>query len=414
MAEIIVVGGGIGGLATAVSMAGAGHRVTVLERNETFAELGAGIQLAPNGIHALERLGLGEQVRRIAVHIDELRFMDGVTDRHVVSLPLTGQYRRRFQNPYVVVHRGELYRLLLESCRASPAVTLHGGRCVDRYEQDGATAAVVTRTGERYAGDAVIGADGIHSAVRDQLVGDGEPRVSGLTVYRAIVPIERVPDDLRWNAVTWWAGPGCHFVHYPIANGRYLNLAASSDNGATEAHAGVPQGKGDVRREFAGLGDVPHRLLELGEDWKSWVLIDRDPVATWTDGRVTLLGDAAHPMLHYAAQGACQALEDAVLLGDLLRGPGEDPAAAFRGYNEQRRHRTAAITYAARESTKLWHPAGADARARNAMLAGMSVTDLHDAVAWMHGVRDFGRQEASTSDALGTPAWLPEPVGAAR
>lgn len=391
MARIVVVGGGIGGLATALSVAGRGHRVVVLERSDEFAELGAGIQLAPNGIHALDRLGLGERVRAGAVHIDELRFMDGVSGAHVNSLPLKGAYRRRFGNPYVVVHRGELYRLLLAACRDSDAVELRARADVTGYRQDESRATVLLDTGERVTGEVVIGADGIHSAIRRQLVGDGAPRVSGITVYRTIIPMERVPEELRWNAVTWWAGPGCHFVHYAIAGGRYLNLAPSVENGATEAFAGIPARKADVLAAFAPLSSVAQRLLELGEEWKSWVLIDRDPVDTWTDGRVALLGDAAHPMLHYAAQGACQALEDAVLLGDLLDGGDDAVAERLRKYNAERRERTAAITRLARDSTRLWHPAGAAAAERNAALSRLSPTELHDYVAWMHGPREFGR-----------------------
>jgi salicylate hydroxylase len=389
MARVVIVGGGIGGLAAALAAAARGHRAVVLERGE-FAELGAGIQLAPNGIHALDRLGLGGEVRERGVHIDELRFMDGVTGEHVTSLPLKGAYRRRFGNPYVVVHRGELYGLLLAACRRTEAIELRAGSAVVSYRQDGATAAVRLSTGEEVTGDAVIGADGIHSAVRRQLVGDGEPRVSGITVYRTVIPMERVPVELRWNAVTWWAGPGCHFVHYAIAGGRFLNLAPSVENGATEAFAGVPARTEEVRSAFASLSEVAQRLLALGEEWKSWVLIDRDPVDVWSDGRVALLGDAAHPMLHYAAQGACQALEDAVLLGDLLDAGAEAVPGQLAAYNARRRDRTARITHLARDSTRLWHPAGEAARARNAMLSALTETELHDRVAWMHGAREFG------------------------
>ncbi|MBV9844201.1 MAG: FAD-dependent monooxygenase [Kutzneria sp.] len=389
MANVVVVGGGIGGLAVALGVAKQGHQIVVLERSASFSELGAGIQLAPNGIHALDRLGLGDRVRECAVYIDELRFMDGVTGKHVASMPLTDEYRRRFRNPYVVVHRGDLYKQLLDSCQQSALIQLRGNSPVTGYEQNGSSATVVLDTGERISGDAVIGADGIHSTVRRQLVGDGDPRVSGITVYRAIIPMERIPEELRWNSVTWWAGPGCHFVHYPIAGGKYLNLAASRDDRAARAFANVPADQEHVRREFASLGGGAQQLLELGEGWRSWVLVDRDPVDNWTDGRVTLLGDAAHPMLHYAAQGACMGLEDAVLLSDLLDcGPSEFPQR-FEKYNAQRRERTARIALIARESIRLWHPAGAKAQARNQMLSSLSATELHDEVAWMHGARDF-------------------------
>ncbi|GAA2739990.1 MULTISPECIES: 3-hydroxybenzoate 6-monooxygenase [Kitasatospora] len=397
-ARIVIVGGGIGGLATALAAARRGHRALVLERAPEFAEIGAGIQIAPNGIHALEQLGLGDVVRGSAVHMRELRFMDGVTGEHVTSLPLTETYLARFGNPYVVVHRAELHSLLLDACLADERIELRSSATVAGYEQDGRTASVLLADGERITGDAVIGADGIHSAIRGQLVGDGAPRNSGITVYRAVIPMDQVPEEIRWStSVTWWAGPHCHFVHYPIAGGKYLNLAASSDNHAVEATANVPVTKDEVRAEFAGLGEDAHRLLELGEGWRSWVLIDRDPVDTWTDDRVTLLGDAAHPMLHYAAQGACQALEDAVLLGELLDCSADEFPQRFEKYNAERRERTARVQLTARDSIRLWHPAGEDAERRNALLRGLSEDELHDQVEWMHGAREFGIMDKRTN-----------------
>ncbi|HEX6967865.1 MAG TPA: FAD-dependent oxidoreductase [Micromonosporaceae bacterium] len=388
MSRVIVVGGGIGGLATALSIARRGHRVVVLERADRFAEIGAGIQIAPNGLHALDQLGVGDPVRACSVRMDELRFMDGVTGEHVVSLPLTEEYQRRFGNPYVVVHRADLHQVLLEACRGWASIELRSGCAVTGYVQDAKSATAVLSTGERITGAALIGADGIHSTIRRQLIGDGEPRVSGITVYRSVIPMEKVPEELRFlRSVTWWAGPNCHFVHYPIGGGRYLNLAASKDDGGTEAFAGVPVERARVRHEFAVMGEIPRRLLELGDGWKTWMLVDRDPVANWTDGRVVLLGDAAHPMLHYAAQGACQAIEDAVLLGELMDGVDDGFAQCFEKYNAERRERTARIQLLARESIRLWHPAGAAAKARNQMLAALSPTQLHDHVAWLHDQR---------------------------
>ncbi|WP_149831210.1 FAD-dependent oxidoreductase [Streptomyces tailanensis] len=385
MAEIVVIGGGIGGLAAALSISRQGHRVMVVERADRFAEIGAGIQIAPNGIYALERLGLGEAVRASAVLMDELRFMDGVTGEHVVSMPLTEEYRRRFRNPYAVVHRAELHSLLLNECAASDMIRLRVSGTAVGYDSSRDSVTVMLDNGVRITGDAVIGADGINSAIRRQLVGDGEPRVSGITIYRAIVRMERVPSELRsTKAVTWWAGPGCHFVHYPIARGSYLNLAASIDDRAPEAFAGVPASREHVLRQFAVLGETAQRLLQLGEDWRSWVLVDRDPVDSWSDGRVVLLGDAAHPMLHYAAQGACQALEDAVFLGDLLNCPSPDFPGRFEQFCQNRRKRTARIQTLARESVRLWHPSGDAAKARNSALSSLTPTELHDYVAWMH------------------------------
>lgn len=388
--HVAVAGGGIGGLATALALSRRGHRVTVLERNEDFTELGAGIQLAPNAFHALDRLGVGAQVRDLAVFIGELRLMDGTTDETITSMPLTGAYRERYGNPYAVVHRTDLYRPLLAACRAAADVELRTRSAVTGYRQEDGRAVAELAGGGRVGADALIGADGIRSAVRARLVGDGEPRVSGHTIYRSVIPMERVPRELRSDAVTLWAGPKWHFVHYPVSGGRDLNLAATRDDGATEAVAGVPVARDLVLGAFPGLGATARRLLELGADWRSWVLCDRDPVDGWTDGRVALLGDAAHPMLQYAAQGACMALEDAVLLGDLLDGPAAAVPARLTAYNDARRARTAKAQWIAREmGRQVYHPEGVAAKERNAMLSALSADDLYRKVDWVHGARDF-------------------------
>ncbi|PAZ15860.1 salicylate hydroxylase [Streptomyces sp. SA15] len=387
MTHILIAGGGIGGLATAVSLARNGHRVTVLERRGTFAEIGAGIQLGPNAFHALDRLGVGEGVREQAVFIDELCFMDGTTGEKVAGMELTEAYRDRFGNPYAVVHRGDLYQPLLTACQELDAVELVADASVESYEQSAAGVTVHTTDGRTFHGAALIGADGIRSTVRAQMLGDGEPRVSGHTIYRSVIPIEKVPEELRWNTVTLWAGPKWHFVHYIIGGGKYLNLAVTRDNGATVPVAGREAERAHVLGRFPGIGTTARRLLELGEGWREWVLCDRDPVPAWTDGRVALVGDAAHPMLQYAAQGACQALEDAVVLGELTETVGEDDVVQrLEKYNAARRERAGRTQLIARRmGSELYHPAGEKAEVRNAMLSGLSQQDMYEKVSWLHG-----------------------------
>ncbi|MFD1662271.1 3-hydroxybenzoate 6-monooxygenase [Streptomyces caeni] len=386
--KVLIAGGGIGGLAAALSIARRSHEVVVLERRDTFSELGAGIQLGPNAFHALDCLGVGAATRQRAVHIDELRFMDGTTGQRVASMPLTGAYRTRFGNPYAVVHRGDLYQTLLDGCVAERNITLNTKCSVTCYEQDSESVTAITDTGQRFTGAVLIGADGIRSALRSQLVGDGAPRVSGHTIYRSVIPMERVPQELRWNTVTLWAGPKWHFVHYPIGSGRFLNLAATRDDGAQDVVVGRPVERTHVLSEFPGLSDTARQLLELGTDWKEWVLCDRDPVERWTDGRVALLGDAAHPMLQYAAQGACMALEDAVVIGQLLAGAAGDIPQRLEKYNAERYERAARVQQVARAmGEQLYHPAGDAAAARNAMLSSFTVDELYDEVEWLHGAR---------------------------
>lgn len=394
MRVVLIVGGGIGGLAAALSLAANGFRAVVLERNSEFTELGAGIQLAPNAFHALDLLGVGAEVRERAVYIDELRLMDGTTGEPVVRMPLTEDYRTRFGNPYAVVHRGDLYQPLLDACRDNDAITLHSDCPVTGYEQDGGTVTVHQAGGHRWHGDILIGADGIRSTIRRTLLDDGDPRVCGHTIYRSVIPMDQVPESLRSNAVTLWAGPGWHFVHYPIAEGGYLNLAAIRDDGARRVVTGDPVDTQLVRDAFPGLPEIPRRILRLGADWRTWVLCDRSPVDTWTDGRVALLGDAAHPMLQYAAQGAGMALEDAVVLGEMLDPCDVDYPAALRAYNAIRRARAARTQLTSRAmGVLLYHPSGEAALARNATLGAASPAELYDKVAWLHGVRDFVKPE---------------------
>jgi salicylate hydroxylase len=391
----LIAGGGIGGLAAALTVSRHCPEVRVFERHDEFSESGAGIQLGPNAFRALRTLGLNEAVCDRAVFVDELRLMDGTTGRALLRLPVKGSYVTRFREPYAVVHRGELYRVLLDACGASGRIELSASTEIAGYEQDDRSVGALARDGRRFDGSVLIGADGIKSNVREQMVGDGSPRVSGHTIYRSVIPMDDVPARLRSSdSVTVWAGPGWHFVHYPIAGGTRLNLAATRDDQATTEIVGERVDQAQVRREFAEAGGVPGELIELGVEWRRWVLCDRDPVDTWVDGRVALLGDAAHPMLQYAAQGACMALEDAVVLGRCLGDRdcdcGGAVGPALEAYNRARRARVAKIQLVSRRlGEEICHPRGAQARARDRLLAQIGTDDLHARIAWLHGAERF-------------------------
>ena len=385
-APILIAGGGIGGLAAAIGLAQKGFASVVVEKARDLGEIGAGIQLGPNAFHAFDYLGVGDAARAMAVYIDSLRLMDALSGEEITRIPLDATFRTRFGNPYAVVHRGELHGVFLKACIAHPLVELRTSAEVVDYAQDGSGVTAILADGSRVPGTALIGADGLWSNIRKRLVGDGPPRVSGHTTYRSVIPVSEMPEDLRWNAATLWAGPKCHIVHYPLSGWKLFNLVVTYHNDAPEPVAGKPVDHDEVRRGFEHVAPVARQVIERGQGWKLWVLCDRDPVTTWVDGRVALLGDAAHPMLQYFAQGACMAREDAVSLAHEMAATGGDAERALPAYAARRRLRTARVQLQSREiGQHIYHPEGAHAEQRNAVMRAKTPADWYDAVDWLYG-----------------------------
>lgn len=383
---ILIAGGGIGGLAAALGLAQAGFSVTVLERSEKLGEIGAGIQIGPNGFHGFDRLGVGEAARAMAVFVDQLCLMDAIAGEEIAHIDLTEPFRKRFGNPYAVVHRGDLHGVLLRACEAHPAVTLHTSAAVIGYEQDGTSVSALLAGGERVTGALLVGADGLRSRVRAQMLQDGPPRVAGHTTYRCVIPLEAMPDTLRWNAATLWAGARCHLVHYPLSGWKVFNLAVTTANDPPGMLSGKPVTHEEVMAGFRDIHPRARAIIEHGQDWKAWVICDRDPVEGWTDGRVVLLGDAAHPMLQYFAQGACMAIEDAVVLAQELAAHPDRPDSALDAYCRRRVLRTARVQLGSRAlGEHVYHPAGAHAALRNQLLRIKSSDDFYDDLAWLYG-----------------------------
>lgn len=383
---ILVAGGGIGGLATALGLARAGFQVLVLERAAELGEVGAGIQLGPNAFHALDALGVGEAARATAIYVERLRLMDALSAAEICHIDLGEDFRARFANPYAVVHRGELHAILLRACRAEPRVMLRTGAEVAGYAQEGGSVTALLASGEQVRGAALIGADGLWSRIRGQLVGDGPPRVSGHTTYRSVIPTEQMPEALRWNAATLWAGPKCHVVHYPLQGWKTFNLVVTCHDDAPEPVAGRAVPAEQVVAAFRHLHPLVRSIIGQGRDWRLWVLCDRDPVERWVEGRVALLGDAAHPMLQYMAQGACMAMEDAVCLARAMETHGGAIEPALAAYNAARALRTARVQLLSRAMGEhVYHPAGAHAALRNAIMAAKTQAEWYETLAWLYG-----------------------------
>ena len=384
--RILIAGGGIGGLATAIGLAQKGIASLVLEKAPALGEIGAGIQLGPNAFHAFDYLGVGETARDMAVYIDNLRLMDAISGDEITRIPLDDAFRSRMGNPYAVVHRGDLHGVFLKACEAHDLVELRTSSGIAGYEQAGDLVTAILENGERVEGRALIGADGLWSNVRRQMLDDGAPRVSGHTTYRSVIPTEDMPEDLRWNAATLWAGPKCHIVHYPLQGWKTFNLVVTYHNDAPEPVAGKPVSHDEVWRGFEHVAPVAKQIIDKGTDWKLWVLCDRDPVMNWTDGCVALLGDAAHPMLQYFAQGACMAMEDAVALSHLMGEGQDDIPATLTAYQNMRHLRTARVQLQSREiGQHVYHPAGAHAALRNAVMSARTPDEWYDQIDWLYG-----------------------------
>jgi 2-polyprenyl-6-methoxyphenol hydroxylase-like FAD-dependent oxidoreductase len=381
----LVSGGGIGGLATAYALALKGFPVCVLEQSAEFKELGAGIQLGPNIFRALDRIGLKDAVLEDAHVPTALKMRDALTGKVITNMPLGQNAVERFKYPYAVTHRADIHGTFLNACRNNNLVTLQNNRHVEGYEEHGESVTVTLQGGERVTGRGLIGCDGMWSQTRERIVGDGKPRVSGHIAYRAVLKRDEVPDDL-WNPdVVLWAGPRTHFVHYPLRRGELYNLVAVFHSDHYEEGWDAEGSKDLLWQHFKGQRPEVLRMLERINIWRMWVLCDREPVKNWTHGRVTLLGDAAHPMLQYLAQGACMATEDAVCLAEKVAARPKDPAAAFLAYQQERYLRTARVQIMARVYGEFYHARGPTAELRDQMLAGRTKEQSYDSVAWLYG-----------------------------
>jgi 3-hydroxybenzoate 6-monooxygenase len=382
---VLVAGGGIGGLVTAFALARQGFPVRVFEQSPEFREVGAGIQLGPNIFRVLDKIGLKEAVLGDAHRPPAQEMRDAVTGKLITRVPLDDAFFKRFGQPYAVTHRADLHATILNACLGNDLIKLETNQRVDGFEDSGDGVVATLGNGSRVNGRALIGCDGMWSTIRESIVGDGKPRVSGHIAYRAVLKRSDVPDDLWRPDVVLWAGPRTHFVHYPLRRGELYNLVAVFHSDHYEEGWNAEGSTELLWQHFKGQRPEVLRMLERIETWRMWVLCDREPIKNWTKGPVTLLGDAAHPMLQYLAQGACMATEDAVILADKVAASPDDLPAAFKAYEQARYLRTGRVQVMARVYGDFYHARGVTAELRDLALSGRTPQQNFDGIAWLYG-----------------------------
>jgi len=381
---ILVVGSGLGGLFAAFALSCRGYPVRVLERADTVQEIGAGIQLGPNVFRVLEKLGLMEAILAHAITPDRLVLMDSISGQVVTSIDVRGNYRDRFRHPYALIHRGDLLQELLLGCSRRDSITIVTSQRIVGFDDLGDRVVAFSEDGSRHEGVALVGADGLASTIRSQLVGDGVPRRSGYVAYRTVLRVDEVPARLRANTMTLWAGPQHHLVHYPLRGHQLYNLVAAF---RSDRCADGWDTQGSAEELYSHFSeDVPDikAMLRKIETWRMWMLCDRDPIKQWSSNRVTLLGDAAHPMLQYLGQGAGMAVEDAFVLAEEVAASGDDYPRAFVAYQTRRYLRVGRAQLTSRIYGEFFHAAGAAREVRNEFLAGRTEEEARASLAWLY------------------------------
>lgn len=385
---ILIAGAGIGGLAAALTLARIGANVTLIERRTRVEEVGAGIQLSPNATHILRALGLLPSLHRLGAEPRVLVVRDGMNNRRLQSMPLAEAMIHKFGAPYITIHRADLHALLLDHVRANPKIKLLFGRKAKKIENEtltGLTLVAETEHGEdRIDGAALIGADGLWSDVAHIIGNTGAPEFRHHCAWRGTIPITAWPPELRSDESGLWLAPKAHLVHYPLRQGKLMNVVALTEDENNEPGWSRVGDKLVIRDRFSKWTKDARAIIHAVDEWQIWSLYDAAPKHTWTKGLVALLGDAAHPVLPYLAQGAALAIEDAAILAEEILNSPADLRKSFERYAIKRRPRAERVQRSARENGKTFHYRFPLTTARNFIL---SRTDLSERYDWLYGWR---------------------------
>ena len=381
---IIIVGGGLGGLTTALALGRAGWPVRILEQAPEFGAIGYGIQLGPNVVPMFDRLGITDAVLEKGDVPDACLLADAYSGDEITRIPLGASFRDRFRHPYIIIHRVDLHQVLMDACRARSEIVFEPAATATGFEDRGDSVIVHTADGRSIVGAALIGADGLRSTIRAKLRQEGEPHQFGYVAQRTLVPMREVPDVVPRNNVYLWSGPGFHMVHYPLRHGAVFNIVAVYRTSTFADRLEERDHRAEVDRTFAGTHPALRAMLGMMNLERRWPLADRDPIRHWHRGRVTMVGDAAHPTLQSLAQGACMAIEDGVCLAALIDLADGDYARAFAQYESERYVRTARLQL---ESRHMWGVYHAEDVARDVMLqtySGRTEDDVFRCLAWLY------------------------------
>ncbi len=400
---ILIAGGGIGGLGTAIALAQHGISTHILEAREIFAEAGAGIQIGPNGMHVLHRLGLAQTLRSAAGIPIAINVMNAQNGMRLSRLPLGKWMEDRHGAPYWVLHRRDLHAALLQAATASEYIAITTRFDVRDVEDDGDSVRVVSAQGVQLSGAGLIGADGIWSRIR-RCVFDAPPlRPSGNIAARAVVSGQDIGALFSGNKIGVWLSPNSHVVHYPVRGGRDIAVVLIVPEAALAAAAGVPHqpnGGGfnanwdtphDAAQLLSRLGPLAPQLLDFLQivpAWRSWTLFDPPALPAWSKGRVTLLGDAAHPVLPFLAQGAVMALEDALVLANAIVQQPANLQSAFETFAALRRQRILRVQKQSRRNGQIYHMKTPGAGARNLAMRLAGPQRLMSQYDWLYGWRE--------------------------